>query len=90
MLGHALLPLSAICHNIPVSNWVSRAVVFVRTNGHFTVVRQEGVSGGGGVGNGCRLMHNEFPHYANELQQPLSYVPQNKLWLALMAKFCIS
>ncbi len=40
-------------------------------------------------GNGDRLMHDDCPYYANELQQPLSYVPQNELWLALMAKFCI-
>lgn len=38
-------------------------------------------------GNGFRLMHNDCPYYANELQQPLSYVLQNELWFALMAKF---
>lgn len=37
--------------------------------------------------NGHRVMHGECPYYANELQQPLSYVPQNELWLALMANF---
>lgn len=43
---------------------------------------------GGGV-NGCRLMHDECLYYANELQQSLSYVALNELWLLLMAKFCI-
>lgn len=38
-------------------------------------------------GNGCRLMRDECPYYANELQQPLSYVPQNELRSVLMAKF---
>lgn len=37
--------------------------------------------------NGRRLMHNEWPYYANEVQQPLSYVPQNSWWLMLMATF---
>lgn len=94
MRGHALLPAflpSAITSQF--LNWLSRAVVFVHTNGHFAVVRRVAGRPGGWEGrgrdNGCRLMHNECLHYANELQQLLSYVPRNKLRLALMAKFCI-
>lgn len=53
-------------------------------------VQVAGTRGRGGGGNRHRLMHNECPYYANEWQQPLSYVPQNKLWFRLMAKFCMS